>query len=90
MPVHHPLSAFHIFLVAPRDPYSKLFKNYDTQQGIVVRATSAHRARRIASDNAGDEGRSVWLDSSITQCLVIGWDTIGAKEGIVLRSFKNG
>ncbi len=44
---------------------------YDKAFGFVVRASSELHARQIASDEAGDEGKDVWLDAAKTRCEVI-------------------
>jgi hypothetical protein len=60
---------------------------YDTAQGFVVRAKSAKRARQIASDFSGDEGKDTWLLSEKSCCLII---PSTGDEKMVLRSFKAG
>jgi len=61
----------------------------DQADGFVVRAWSAHLARRIAADSAGDEGPAVWLDPKQSTCRNLtpagrGWG------GVVMRDFNNG
>lgn len=57
---------------------------YDTMDCIIVRAVSEQEARNIAADNCGDEGKSVWLDKTLTSCTEI---TGEGQSGVVLRSF---
>ncbi len=44
---------------------------YDKAFCFVVRAASEEHARLVASDQAGDEGKEVWLDASKTSCKAI-------------------
>ena len=63
---------------------------YDECAGFVIRAVSPKSARRIASQNAGDENRVVskpWLDPEKTDCKVLNSDGEG---GVVLCDFRAG
>ena len=50
---------------SPWDPW------YDKAFAFVVRAADESEARELASEDCGDEGREVWLDSTITSCDVL-------------------
>ena len=50
-----------------------------------VRACCLTCARRLAVDNAGDEGAQVWRDPKQTKIAVIGPDNSGEKPGILER-----
>ncbi len=60
---------------------------YDESDGFVVRAASEHEARKIASVNAGYEGRSVWLDASKSSCEVVPPD---GPSGLIFSGFRPG
>ncbi len=60
---------------------------YDEAQGFVVRATSAHTARTIASQHAGDEGGDTWLLPPFSSCIELHVD---GTEAIILRDFRAG
>ena len=54
--------------------------------GFVVRASGELHARQIASEQAGDEGRDVWLDHTKTRCEAI--DPNGQPE-ILCSDFRD-
>ena len=56
----------------------------DENDRLVVAAPRASVARRIAADNAADEGRQSWLDPNRSSCEKIGTAKIGQKEKIIL------
>lgn len=41
---------------------------YDKCFGVVVRAKTVEQARELASESAGDEGKEVWFDATLTRC----------------------
>lgn len=57
-----------LFLIKPIEDWGPW---YDKAFGFVVRASSEVHARQIASEEAGGEGKDVWLDASKTRCQVI-------------------
>lgn len=66
--------------VAAFDPW------YDKAFGFVVRAESKDEARRIASEEAGDEGAAAWLDPAQTTCAML---EDAGDPGILLRDFAS-
>ena len=56
---------------------------HDKALGFVVCAETEDRARRIAYDNAGDEGGDVWLDSVYTTCAEL--ETEDVREELLMR-----
>ena len=42
---------------------------YDKAFGFVVRAETEEKARELASDRCGDEGRHAWLNSEYSTCI---------------------
>ena len=65
----------------------KHWEPYDTAQGFVVRAKTAHEARILAEEDSGDESRrgdKVWLDSKKTTCRILSND--GPAE-MILKDF---
>lgn len=58
---------------------------YDKTFGVVVVARNEKTARLLASEEHGDEGSEVWLDSSKTSCTVIS----PTDYGVVLREFAS-
>ena len=60
---------------------------YDEAMGFVVRAATVQEARAIASENAGDEGREMWMDANQTICTAL-VDT--GKPGLILSDFLRG
>jgi len=59
---------------------------YDEACGFVVIAENEHRARVVASTQAGDEGATEWLIDA--GCRMIGTSTDA--EGVILRDYKAG
>ena len=59
---------------------------FDEADGFVVAASSPAAARRLASEQPGDEGSSFWLKDA--KCETIGSTNLAA--GIVLKSFCAG
>lgn len=55
----------------------------DYADGFVVRAPTYKRARELAAEQAGDEGKSVWLLRSFSTCRRLSHYGV---EGVVLRS----
>lgn len=63
---------------------------YDEVSAFVVIAASSDEARRMASDDAGDEGAYTWVDPADSSCEVIGTTLADAVPGPVARSFHAG
>jgi len=63
---------------------------YDEVSDFVVIAASQDEARRMASDDAGDEGAYTWVDPADSSCEVIGTALPDAVPGPVVRSFHAG
>lgn len=55
---------------------------YDKMFGIVVRASSPTRARKIAAAHCGAEDPGVWEDPDQTTCKVL---REKGKEGVIIR-----
>lgn len=60
---------------------------YDSFDAHVVRAVSEERARQLAAESPGDEGREVWLNLSSSTCIEL---NAAGDEGFVLSSFNAG
>lgn len=60
---------------------------YDCADGFVIRAPGPKTARLIASQNAGDEGRPLWLDKRRSSCKQI---HVLGEPGVILRDFITG
>jgi hypothetical protein len=60
---------------------------YDCVFGFIIQATMPSRARLIAADYCGDEGREVWLDPQTTSCKKL---KATRTPGIVMRDFHAG
>ena len=63
---------------------------YDEVSAFVIIAASPDEARRMAADDAGDEGAYTWVDPADTSCVVIGTALPEAIPGPVVRSFHAG
>lgn len=63
--------------------------NYDEYAGFVIAAPDGDTARRIAADNAADEGAGAWLDVRII-ARNIGVAADDIPEGVILRDFSAG
>ena len=61
---------------------------YDEADAMVVAAETAQDARRVASENAGDEGSATWLAASLS--VVRELKPGGVKAGLILRSYNAG
>lgn len=59
---------------------------YDSFDGHVIRAETEARAREMANQKAGDEGR-IWLDPDKVQCTEL---TVDGPEGFQLSDFNAG
>ena len=55
-----------LFLITRKDEV-----NYGEQIACVVRAKSRREARMVASKSAGDEGSTLWIDTSLTKCSLL-------------------
>lgn len=64
--------------------------HYDEVSDFVVIAASQDEARRMASDDAGDEGAYTWVDPADSSCVAIGTALPDAVPGPVVRSFHAG
>ena len=62
---------------------------YDEVDSFVILAESVDMARRIAADDAGDEGAYTWVDDKVSACELIGEGSVRFSL-IVCRSFKAG
>lgn len=60
---------------------------WDEAKGFVVRTYTEEDARRIASENAGDEGIEPWLNPGESTCEVI---TLVGDEMVIQRNFIYG
>ena len=77
----------HCWLLKPRKVDDPPWGGHvDTAYGFVVVARSSSQARALASRQAGDEGRRVWLDDEQTTCERLRPDA----KGVVLRVFNAG
>lgn len=63
---------------------------YDEASAFVIIAASPDEARRMASDDAGDEGAYTWVDPVDSSCEVIGTALPDAVPGSIIRSFHAG
>lgn len=59
---------------------------WDEYEEMVVRADNEDEARRLANEDAGDEGQ-LWTDYEIVSCKVV--STLGEKE-VILAAFDAG
>jgi hypothetical protein len=79
-----------LWLLRPRNPDDGIFRddNWDRSHGHVVRAATAHEARRHALNSQYDYHReNVWLDEALTTCEEL---TPDGKPGVVLTDFHAG
>lgn len=60
---------------------------YDTNYGIVVRASCPINARKIAARHAEDEGHDLWLDIALSSCKQLKYE---GKPGVVIVDFNAG
>jgi hypothetical protein len=58
----------------------------DCAEAAVIRATSEEDARKLMTTVAGDEGKDVWLDASMTLCTEITGE--GKEEVLVVDFFE--
>lgn len=58
---------------------------YDKAFGFVVSAKDETSARKVASENAGDEGAGAWLDKKASSCK----ELKPRKAEVVLRDFAS-
>ena len=59
---------------------------YDKCFGVVVRAETVEQARKLAQENAGDEGKDVWFNAALTSCEEL---TNEGKAGTILVNFAS-
>lgn len=65
--------------------------DYDEARGFVVAAESFGAARKIAANNAGDEGPLTWFDPNQATCDKLGTDlTPNPVSRVILRDFNAG
>ena len=60
---------------------------WDCAYGFVVRAKDEAHARKLASEQAGDEGADAWLLPSRSTCEEL---TTRGEQEVILRSFVAG
>jgi hypothetical protein len=60
---------------------------YDEAAGFVIRADTPKDARKMAANEAGDEGPHTWMDTRYSTCKVL---TGEGPAGIVLTDFLAG
>jgi len=58
---------------------------YDMAESFIVRAKSPKNARRICSNNAGDEGANIWLFAKHSTCRKLKAD---GKEEMLIREYN--
>lgn len=63
-------------------------ETWDEACGFVVRAVGPVAARKLAGEDAGDEGKFFWLRVNDTRCELLAEDVRG-DEGVVLRDFHH-
>ena len=65
--------------------------DYDENDGFVIRAEDSKEARKIASEQAGEENRitrrSPWLQPTLTSCKTL---NIAGKPGVIICDFHSG
>ena len=61
--------------------------DWDEYQGHVIRAETEERARQMASESAGDEGRECWISNEQTICQELSADGV---EEIIISDFHAG
>jgi len=61
-------------------------REYDVVVGFVIAAPHWSAARKMASEEAGNEGPKIWMNITKTNCRRIGTANDPTAEGIVLRS----
>ena len=66
--------------------------DYDENNAFVIRAKHSKEARKIASEQPGDENcvtkRSPWLQPTLSSCTML--NIASDKPGVVLRDFHAG
>jgi len=65
-------------------------KHYDVMDSCVVNADAEFAARDYASMRHGDEGKDVWLDNNLSECLLLGKAASNIRHGILCRDFNAG
>ena len=63
---------------------------HDEACGFVVIAKDAREARRVASDDCGDEGPDLWLKARRSTCLELTPRSTGGRSEVVLRDYNAG
>ena len=61
--------------------------DYDCAAGFVVRAETHIEARKLASEDAGEEGATYWLDAARSTCRRLKED---GRPGTILQDFRAG
>ncbi len=65
----------------------ELDDSYDVAVAFVIRAEDEAEARKIASQDAGDEGSSLWLDPRRSSCAIL---SDKGESKVICRDFKSG
>lgn len=73
-----------LFLLKAIDGCEEFDPWYDKAFGHVVRADSEEKARRLAADACGAEGKGAWLDANKTSCAKL---TAMGDEEVILTDF---
>mgnify|MGYP000305285020 CR=1 FL=1 len=64
--------------------------DYDTMKSAVIAARSHIDARKLASQNAGDEGGDAWMDGAKSTCRRIAKQSIYHEPSVIARDFTAG
>ena len=76
-----------LYILEPLNEEVKEFNPwFDKSFGHVVRAENEERARLLASEKKGDEGKSVWLDDTKTSCIHL---KVNGVEEHIISDFRS-
>lgn len=73
-----------LYLLWTNDPAAG---GYDVADGFIVRAKDHARARELAANACGCEGRDVWLNTARSTCRMLERE---GREGVIMRDFHAG
>lgn len=74
-----------LYLLRPRDEFDGPWETwYDKAFGFVVRAENEEIARKLASEECGDEKENAWTDATYSDCKELTFD---GEAQVIIRDF---
>lgn len=77
-----------LYVIELNDNGLDMIRGYDFNSKMVIRARDSREARKIASLEANDEGKEVWLDKKYSKCCSL--NMFRPKHNVICIEGQNG